>query len=128
MVKIVALVKRKQGLTSAQFRHHYEKYHAPMAQRMVGHLMTRYVRNYPQELIEYEPEDAVVDDSYDAVTEFWFKDASGPGEMQRIFNMPDNNREILEDEERFQDRLKTRLLIVDVVDTGTTAGMKVEAP
>ena len=126
MFKVVALVKRKPGLTPAQFKQHYESFHAPMAQRMVGHLFESYVRNYPKELVDYEPEHADIDDSYDAVTEFVFKDASGPAEMQRIFNLPDNNREILEDEERFQDRLKTRLLIVDVVDTGTVAKPQIE--
>lgn len=120
MAKVVALVKRKQGLSRQQFKDHYEAFHAPMAQRMIGHLLTRYVRNYPQSLIDYEPEDFVVDDSYDAVTEFHFKDNSGPAEMQRIFSLPENNTEIIEDEERFQDRLKTRLLVVDPVDTGTS--------
>ena len=40
--------------------------------------------------------------------------------MARIINLPENNKIILEDEEKFQDRLKTRLLIVDEVDNGTT--------
>ena len=40
--------------------------------------------------------------------------------MSRIINVPENNKLILEDEEKFQDRQKTRLLIVDEVENGTT--------
>ena len=48
------------------------------------------------------PRGGVVGDSYDAVTEFHFKDENGPTEMQRIFNLPGNNHQIIEDEERFK--------------------------
>ncbi|MBB6122300.1 EthD domain-containing protein [Sphingobium subterraneum] len=118
MPKVVALIKRKPGVSREQFRHHYETYHAPMAQRMVGHLLVKYVRNYPYNLVEYQPEDNFLDDGYDAITEFYFKDENGPSEMARIFSLPENNAEILVDEEKFQDRTKTRLFVVDEANTG----------
>jgi hypothetical protein len=39
--------------------------------------------------------------------------------MQRLINLPENNGRILADEELFQDRLHTRLFIVDEVENGT---------
>jgi hypothetical protein len=70
--------------------------------------------------MEYQPEENSVDDSYDAVTEIWFKDEAAIEEMARIINIPENNKIILEDEEKFQERKLTRLLMVEEVDTGTT--------
>jgi len=119
MPKIVILIKKKTGMSREDFVNHYENSHAVIGKRLLGHLWTKYVRNYTRGLMEYQPEDASVDDSYDAVTEIWLKDEAAMAEMQRIINIPENNKIILEDEEKFQDRLKTRLLIVDEVDNGT---------
>ena len=119
-MKIVILIKKKPGMSREDFIHHYETSHAVIGKRLLGHLWTKYVRNYPKALMEYQPEDHDVEDSYDAVTEIWLKDQAALEEMGRIINDPENNKLILEDEEKFQDRLKTRLLIVDEVDTGTT--------
>lgn len=119
-MKIVILIKKKPGMSREAFIDHYENGHSVLGKRLLGHLWTKYVRNYPKALVEYQPEETSVDDSYDAVTEIWLKDAAALEEMQRIINVPENNKLILEDEERFQDRTKTRLLVVDEVDNGTT--------
>jgi len=120
MTKIVILIKKKPGMTRDAFINHYETSHAVIGKRMLGHLWTKYVRNYPKGLMEYQPEDNSVDDSYDAVTEIWLKDEAAMAEMARIINIPENNKLIIEDEEKFQDRVKTRLLIVDEMNNGTT--------
>jgi len=119
-MKIVILIKKKPGMSREDFINHYETSHAVIGKRLLGHLWTKYVRNYPKALMEYQPEEHSVEDSYDAVTEIWLKDEAALEEMGRIINDPANNKLILEDEEKFQDRLKTRLLIVDEVDNGTT--------
>lgn len=120
MVKIVILIKKKSGMIREDFIHHYETSHAVIGKRLLGHLWVKYVRNYPKALMEYQPEETNVDDSYDAVTEIWLKDEAAMEEMGRIINDPENNKLILADEEKFQDRLKTRLLIVEEIDNGTT--------
>jgi len=120
LLKIVILIKKKPGMSREDFINHYETSHAVIGKRLLGHLWTKYVRNYPKALMEYQPEDNSVDDSYDAVTEIWLKDEAALEEMSRIINEPENNKLILADEEKFQDRLKTRLLIVEEVDNGTT--------
>jgi hypothetical protein len=119
-MKIVILIKKKPGMSREAFIQHYETSHSVIGKRLLGHLWTKYVRNYPKALMEYQPEQNSVEDSYDAVTEIWLKDAAALEEMGLIINLPENNKLILEDEEKFQDRLKTRLLIVEEYDNGTT--------
>lgn len=120
MPKMVIFIRKKKGMSREDFIQHYETSHAVIGKRLLGHLWTKYVRNYPVSLMEYQPEENSVDDSYDAITEIWFKDASGVDEMARIINIPENNKMILEDEEKFQERIHTRLLMVEEVDNGTT--------
>lgn len=120
MLKMIILIKKKPGMSREDFINHYETSHAVIGKRLLGHLWTKYVRNYPLSLMEYQPEDNSIDDSYDAVTEIWFKDQAAVDEMARIINIPENNRLILEDEEKFQDRVHTRLLMVEEYDNGTT--------
>ena len=119
MIKIVILIKKKPGMSREDFIKHYETSHAPWGKKNLGHLWTKYVRNYPKGLMEYQPEANSYDDSYDAITEIWLKDEAAMAEMERIINIPENNKWVLADEEKFQDRLKTRLLIVEEVDNGT---------
>lgn len=118
--KMVILIKKKKGMSREDFIHHYETSHSVIGRRLLGHLWTKYVRNYPLSLMEYQPEDNSVEDSYDAITEIWIKDEAAVEEMARIINIPENNKIILEDEEKFQERKHTRLLMVEEVDTGTT--------
>lgn len=117
--KVVILIKKKPGLSREEFIEYYERSHVVLAKRLLGHLMTRYVRNYPQALMNYHPEDYDIAESYDAVTEISLRDEAALVEMNRICNVPKNAAAIMEDEEVFQDRVETRLLIVDSVDTGT---------
>src|SRR3954447_19892937 len=48
--KVMWLMKRKQGLTHEEFREHFERSHAPMAQKYCGHLFSEYRRNYVSEV------------------------------------------------------------------------------
>ena len=118
--KMIILIQKKKGMSREDFIHHYETSHSVIGRRLLGHLWTKYVRNYPISLMEYQPEENSVDDSYDAITEIWIKDEAAVEEMARIINIPENNKIILEDEEKFQERKLTRLLMVEEVDTGTT--------
>jgi hypothetical protein len=118
--KMIILIQKKKGMSREDFIHHYETSHSVIGRRLLGHLWTKYVRNYPISLMEYQPEENSVDDSYDAITEIWIKDEAAVQEMARIINIPENNKLILEDEEKFQERKLTRLLMVEEVDTGTT--------
>ena len=71
MPKMVILIKKKPGMSREDFINHYETSHAVLGKRLLGHLWTKYVRNYPVSLMAYQPEENSVDDTYDAVTETW---------------------------------------------------------
>ena len=119
-IKIVILIKKKPGMSREDFIQHYETVHAvEFGKKLLGHLFVKYVRNYPKGLVDYQPEHPDFAGNYDAVTEIWVKDEAALAEMQRLINLPENNKRILADEEAFQDRQHTRLLIVDEIDNGT---------
>ena len=49
MYKVMWLLKRKAGISHAQFREHYENSHVRLAHKYIGHLMLDYKRNYKTE-------------------------------------------------------------------------------
>ena len=108
MLKTIALIKRKPGISREEFVKHYEEVHAPLA---LKHFPTfkRYVRNYPIAMPSAEELD------FDCITEFWFDDLEGAMKVQEILG--DYKTEVgkifLADEETFQDRGKTRTLLID---------------
>jgi len=118
MLKMIILIKKKKGMSRDDFIAYYEANHSPLGKRLVGHLWTRYTRNYPKQLMAYN--EATEMDGYDAITEIWFKDQTAVDEMARIVNIPENNAAILRDEENFQEREHTRMLMVEEYENGTT--------
>jgi len=105
MIKAIALVKRKSGLSHEEFQRHYEEVHAPLAMK---YLLTikRYVRNY---VIApggaREPE-------FDCVTEFWYENMGGL-QAARDLLRSEAGRVIREDEESFIDRSKVVSFLVE---------------
>ena len=70
--KILLFMKRKPGMSVADFRAYYEQHHAPLALRH-GAAMTRYVRRFldPQPHAE---SGTCAELPYDVITELWFDD------------------------------------------------------
>lgn len=124
MIKIIYFLKRKPDITHEEFRAHYEGSHVLLAKKYVGHLLDDYVRNYPTFALlnpsnippgtTPEPYDI----GYDCITEMHVPDQASVEEMTRIFNDPDINPILAEDELRFLDRGKTVMITVEVVNTG----------
>ena len=105
MIKSVALIKRKPGMSMEDFVKHYEEVHAPLAQKHLG-LFKKYVRNYVM---------GVEDNDFDCISEFWFDEIEDALKVQEILG--DYQTEIGKmfeaDEKIFQDRDKTRMFLVD---------------
>ncbi len=126
MVKIIYFLKRKKGLTHEQFREHYENSHVVLAKKYVGHLMKDYIRNYPTFALRNpsnipagtEPEP--YDIGYDCITEMHVENQAAIEEMTRIFNDPEVNPILVEDELKFLERDQIVMIMVDVVNNGTT--------
>ncbi|MFC2000550.1 EthD domain-containing protein [Chloroflexota bacterium] len=112
MVKGIALLKRKPGLTVEEFRKHYEEVHAPLAVKLFP-TIRKYMRNYitsvpfPADAGELE---------FDCITEQWFDDMEGFQAMMDA-GAGEAGRTISNDEKTFLDRAKTVYLLVEEVAT-----------
>jgi hypothetical protein len=116
--KIVILIKKNPTMSREEFIDYYERSHVVLAKRLLGHLMTSYVRNYPHTQIAYYPEEHDIADDYDAVTTMVLKDEASLTEFDRICKIPENAAAIMADEEIFQVRTETRVMMADEYDTG----------
>jgi uncharacterized protein (TIGR02118 family) len=108
MIKTISFIARKPGLSREDFIRHYEEHHAPLALKHFP-MFRKYVRNY---LVAMPGAD---EPDFDCITEFWFDDAEGALKVQEILGdyKTEVGRMFLEDEERFQDRGKTRSFLID---------------
>ena len=110
MVKAIALLKRKPGLSLEQFRKHYEEVHAPLAKRLFP-FIRKYVRNYvtvaPFMAAGREPK-------FDCITEEWFDDMEAFRTMMDIYTS-DTGRPIREDEKGLFDMTVLEFLFVEEV-------------
>lgn len=109
MIKIIALLKRKAGLSLQQFSDYYQNTHAPLFARTippsVDRAITHYTQNHAVMLGTGRTEAA-----YDCVTEIGFDDLAGLRLWSDWYAGPDG-AVLREDEERFMDTSK-RVVIV----------------
>lgn len=107
MIKILALLKRRPGLTREEFAEYYEKRHAPLFARTippdVDSAITHYVQNHAVPL-------GATDAAYDCVTEIGFEDLAGMRRWSDWYHGPEG-AVLREDEQRFMDTGR-RLVVV----------------
>jgi len=104
-IKKIVLVRRKQGLTAAEFRDGYENSHAKMAVELFGHLWLSYRRNYLTQGHNFArggEEEGPGQIGFDALSEFVLRDGAAEAEMGRIAAA--NMARIKEDEARWFDQ------------------------
>src|SRR3546814_15184853 len=84
MVKLVALLKAKEGLSQEEFENYYEKYHVPLVLKHLPQI-AHYRRNYvvpdtllrPQHMSSEAPPP-----EFNVITEAWFEDMERPEERR----------------------------------------------
>ena len=103
MTKVVLLMKRKAGLSLAEFKDYYERNHAPLAKRLLGEYMLDYRRNYRSGGIATENTDAPDGEDFDVITEIWYKDKANMDAMWKRARDPEIAAEIDADGARFMD-------------------------
>ncbi|WP_342244627.1 EthD domain-containing protein [Pseudomonas sp. OTU5201] len=103
MPKIVMLIKRKPGLSHAEFQEYYERVHAPLARSVLVH-MSNYTRNY---LASFpgQPEPP-----FDCITELWFADEHAL-KASLAFGRSSEGAVLAEDEVNFVDREQTKVFL-----------------
>jgi uncharacterized protein (TIGR02118 family) len=110
MIKAIALLRRKPGLSTEQFRKHYEEVHAPLAKRLFP-FMRKYVRNYVT-AAPFAP--AGEEPKFDCITEEWFDDMEAIQTMMGIYTS-EAGRPIREDEKSLFDMTRLEYLFVEEV-------------
>ena len=113
MIKIIILMKKRDGMSRDDFQAHYENNHAALGRKYLGHLFEKYVRNYPMDKLETTDGET---NSVDCVTEIWLKDAEALEEMQEIISKPEVRATLEADEKLFQNKAESQFLIVEEVE------------
>lgn len=106
---ITTLMKRRPGLTHAEFRDHYERRHVPLVAGHFRHLITSYTRSYVvQDYRNVGPGDRPVD----VVSHIEFSSAAAMREMFAVLAAePGIQADINADESLLMDRASTRTLL-----------------
>ncbi len=105
MVKLIGLVKRKPGMTQAEFSRYWEEQHGPLVARVFPGAK-RYVQNHPVKLSGGgEPQ-------VDGVVEIWFDDLEAL-QAASAFYLGDQGKVIRDDEEKFIDRSNMVFIIAE---------------
>ncbi len=104
MLKVMALLKRKDGITFEEFSRYWRERHAPLVLKTLPGLR-RYVQNHAMRLSKGHP-------PFDGVAEIWLDDLQSWRDMLG-FMASEEGKVIREDEERFLDRGSIVFLLVE---------------
>ncbi len=123
-VKLMVFLKRKQGLSPAEFRDLYENGHSRIGLGMLGHLWKEYRRNYVSAANSFakaegaplKPEDAETESPFDVVTEFIFESWADLEEQNRLATLPENKAILSADEETLFDREHCYASVCEVLE------------
>lgn len=109
MFKTLTLLKRRPGLSMAEFIAYYESAHARIGEKYLGGHALRYRRRFLHSLTDPEP----ADKPYDVAMEIWFEDRAAFDRTMRLLREPAAAAEIAEDEERLFDRPHNRTFFLE---------------
>ena len=117
MIKVIALLRRKDGLSREAFIAYYETRHAPLIRSLLPDIAD-YRRNYVDRAGAFESAVTAID--FDSVTEIRFADRAAYDRFLARSAETDVARAIAEDEENVFERAATRMFVVD--ETAAQAG------
>lgn len=113
--KLLLFLKRRPGMSHADFRTYYETRHVPLCLKYMGGAL-RYIRRYVE-----SPDgnaDALADTlGFDVITELWFDSAATARLVAGMMQSGTLPAEVIEDEEQLFDRPKTRLSLLCEAET-----------
>jgi hypothetical protein len=105
MLKVMAFLVKRPGISSEELVDYYENHHVPMILSLAPPPPARYTRNYIRPDTTAEPRDEV-----DIITELEFADAAAYQAWVAVMYAPGSG--VADDEAKFLDRSKTRSYIV----------------
>ena len=105
MVKVIALLKRKDNLTQEEFSRYWRQKHGVLVAKTVPGLK-RYVQNHVMKLPgEREP-------FFDGVAELWYDDMES-WQKSAEWYLGDKGKIIRDDEEKFLDKSKMAFVVAE---------------
>jgi len=111
MIKAIALLKCKAGLSRAAFIDYYEQRHVPLILKLQPQICG-YRRNFIDLAGAFIYPGATAPD-FDVITELWFADRAAYDAAMAVATSPAVAEQIANDEENFLDRSKTRMFVVE---------------
>lgn len=113
--KILIFLKRRPGMTIAEFRRYYEEVHAKLCAKYATgarRYLRRYVEPMPQPLTG-----ATDEMDFDVITELWFDDRAIFDAVIKYAAQGKLPPDVLADEERLFDRTRSRFATVIETET-----------
>lgn len=115
MIKILCFMRRKPGLSMAEFKAYYEEEHVPLIQRLMP-FYAEYRRNFVEER-QHETGHMIQDRSsdldFDVLTELLYADEAMYQKNLDALADAEIGAIVREDEEKFLDRASMRVVIAD---------------
>lgn len=119
MIKVIALLRRKPGLSREAFIAYYETRHAPLIRSLLPGIAD-YRRNFVDRAGAFESAVAAID--FDSVTEMRFASRAAYDTFLAVAARPEVAAAIAADEEQVFDRAATRMFVVDETPSAGDAG------
>src|SRR5579871_1194122 len=114
MLKQVVLLKRRPGMTMAEFIDYYENHHSKMAAKYLT-AAKRYVRRYVHPAANPITGE-VVELDFDVVMELWWDSQEDFEAAMKVISHGDVHREFYEDEEKIFNTHNNRVFFVEEHD------------
>lgn len=111
MIKAIALLKCKAGLSRADFIEYYEKRHVPLILELQPQVCG-YRRNFIDLAGAFIYPGTTAPD-FDVITELWYADRAAYDAAMAAAETAEIADRIARDEENFLDRSKTRMFLVE---------------
>ena len=115
MLKVIALLTRKPGMSRNAFIVYCESMHVPLVSRLFPQILD-YRRNYVELAGAFVAPGAAPPD-FDSISEIWFRNRDDYDAMLAAHANPSIGSQIDRDEENFLDRSKTRFFMVEELGT-----------
>lgn len=110
-IKMVAMLKRKPGISMDEFQHHYETSHAPLV-LTVTPFLSRYTRSYIIQDSALGDLEGLEDSPCDVITEAWFDTEEDFRKFNEAALEPETRKRVVADELKFLDRKQLRMFVV----------------
>ena len=108
MIKTVALLKRRRGMSTEAFRAYYESTHRIIGEKYLSGYAVKYMRRFLNPTSDADHATFGPDGDFDAILEIWYPDQATFAAVGKRLAAPQAAAEILADELKLFDREKNR--------------------